>query len=588
MPPLAEFALSFFRPAPKETPTRWHERQIVIPIGPLAGSRFRVRNAPYMEFILDLAANPRTRKITLQFATQLGKSTLLLLILAYHVKHKPATALYVSDTAGNAKSVSKNQFLPMIAESPDLGDLCPTERIDEQIQNLEQRFANGALNYWVGANSSNALSGKSIRLLLCDEVRSYPEEIAGESGALELALNRVKSFRDHLIVLASTPTLPDRGINQHYKQGTQHVLEVPCPHCQTFQEWKFEGLKWEGRTEKGWDMATVKRTAHMCCSACGGRMDEGDKTRLLMLARWRQTNPAASDEEFSFQLSSYYSLTLTWGEMAVTFLKSNRSINGKKDWKQNYEGVPWLDIVADTVTEPEHFIGLEKPYERGTNPAGPGSVVLMAIDVQQATLKWVVRAFATDDQSYLIDHGEAVEWSEISEIADRYGVLRAAVDTGHRAKEDVYEAILASRGRYFAFKGGAVRNKVSESFIDPYQGKAQQGRCRIKLYLIDDHEWQMELSNRLEGGRGWWVYTNLDFRYSRELLGERLVEVINKKTGHTTREFKKFDTNDYRDGEKYLTVLHQIVKAKEIKEEVKAKAKAQPRFSDAKLGGESL
>ncbi len=586
MPSLVNFALSFFRPAPRETPTGWCERQIVIPLGPLAGSRFRVRNAPYMAFILDAAANPRVRKITLQWATQLGKTTLLLLILAYAVKHKPATALFVTDTATSAKSVSKNQFQPVIAGASDLADLCPTERIDERIQNLEQSFPNGALNYWVGANSSNALSGKSIRLLLCDEIRAYPEEIVGESGALELALNRVKSYRDHLIVLASTPTLPGRGVSQHHSQGSQHVFEVSCPHCATYQELKFEGLRWEGKTEKGWNLAAVKKSAHFRCVQCSGRMEEGDKTRLLMAGRWRQTNPAAPEEELSFHLSSFYSISLTWGEMAVKFLQSHGSINGRRDWEQNYKGLPWLDLSdTSSVTDADDFIRLEKHYQRGQNPIPAGGVVLMAVDVQASTLKFVIRAF-TDSESFLIDHGECVEWSEIDERANAYGVKNAAIDTGHRAREGVYEAIIASGFRYLAFKGGQVSGMVRRSHIDPHRGKVNQGRVLLPLYHIDDHGWQLELDSKLAGGKGWYVYENVDHRYVRELLAERLVESVNRKTGKSTWEFQKFATNDYRDCEKYLTALHQIVKQADIRAETKEKAK--PRFSDASLGGERL
>lgn len=592
MKELENYAKQLLAPKKKQSVNEWCEEEIIIPVGPFAGQPYRNRNAPYLAFILEQVKNPTVKKITLQWATQVGKTTALILALAWSTKNDPSTALWVTAIEKDAKSISKNQWQPIIEASPELSALIPTKNKDEVFQNLEQKFINGSLVYWVGAGSSNALSSRAIRLLCCDEVRSYKDN-KDEADSLSLALNRVKSFPNHKILLASSPTTEGAGINFHYSEGSQHHFELPCPHCGGYQALDFDHLKWnkEAKDERGkWDKKKVKSSVYYECKHCSGEITEAHKTKMLRGGKWVQTNFEALDEHLSFHLSSLYSVNLSWSEIALKFLEAKESINGLKDFRQNFLGLPWVEKLQQ-IDNGDGFLKLQKTYERRTNPINGNSKVLMAIDVQRQTLKYVVRAF-NDEESYLIDADEVVSWDKIRELEKQFGVEYTIIDSGYGERtNEVYEEIFKSDYKWFAAKGRAqnqMNHPYEKKLFDPFTGKRNQGRYKIVLVQVNDGIWKHELIDRLQGGKNWWIYDNPDFKYTSELGNEFPIEIENPKTGKTTIGWKKTGDNDWFDCEKYLLCLYQMLKGKPDAKAAEPEKKRVPISARRPLGGQRL
>lgn len=594
---LKKYSDGVFTPRRKETVTQWAERELVIATGPYAGSAFRIRNSPYLQFILERIKDPKTRKVSMKFATQIGKSLTLLIMISWVVANDPTTVLYIADIEKNAKSVSKNQFQPLLQTSKELNSLLPTERVDEKIQNLEMAFSNSALLYFVGAQSTSGLSGKSIKYLFADEIRAYKDSNTNdESDSLSLALNRTKSFPQNKVVLASSPTVTGTGISKHHASGTCHQYHIPCPHCNTKQPLDFKNLKWdeEAKDERGkWDKNKVKKTVYYKCNSCNESISEAQKTKMLRNGEWVQTNFDALEGDYSFQLSSLYSVNISWSDIAIKWLESQDSISSLKDFKQNYLGEDWVEKLQK-LDGGDGFVKLQKDYDRGTNPIEGESKVLMGVDCQASTLKWVVRAF-NDDESYLIDFGECVDWDTIREMEGQYNVENVIVDTGHRTME-AYTEIYKTDYRWFGAKGRAstqMNKPYSKHLLDPFTGTSKAGRYKIVLVNVNDGMWKEELMDCLQGNKNWFIFDNPDFKYTEELGNEFPIEIENAKTGKTTVGWKKTGDNDWFDCEKYLLCLRALLKGKpapkrNVSGDVIVEPKRIPLSQSRSLGGSRL
>src|SRR3546814_5270357 len=76
------------------------------------------------------------------------------------------------------------------------------------------------------------------RYLFGDEIDRWEGDVGGEGDPVKLAENRTTTYRyNRKMYYASSPVRAGTSrIWKLYEQGTQCVVEVPCPHCYVMHE----------------------------------------------------------------------------------------------------------------------------------------------------------------------------------------------------------------------------------------------------------------------------------------------------------------------------------------------------------------
>ena len=115
---LKKSALDVLRPPEKLSVTEWAEKHIYIPkeVSPYAGY-FRAGFNKYLNEPLNQFGNKRTNRLTICFASQTGKTTLMHIGLLYVVTKTPKPVLYLMPSDQSAEQISKERIQPMMRAS---------------------------------------------------------------------------------------------------------------------------------------------------------------------------------------------------------------------------------------------------------------------------------------------------------------------------------------------------------------------------------------------------------------------------------------------------------------------------------------
>ena len=140
-------------------------------------------------------------------------------------------------------------------------------------------IANGAL-YLRGADSSRQIASVDADLVILDEYDQMGE------GVLELARKRVSSSRRGRIIVASTPKIPEAGINGLFLRSDQRRYSLPCPKCGLEQP-----LTWE-------DNLDLDRALVVC---------RGCREPMNVLAKGRWLAQAPGNDVHGYHISRLYS-----------------------------------------------------------------------------------------------------------------------------------------------------------------------------------------------------------------------------------------------------------------------------------------
>lgn len=369
----------------------------------------------------------------------------MLVMLGYAVDQDPGPILLVQSSMEAARSFSKNRMQPLLEDCPALVRHKTEDRHD--FASAEMRLDNCSI-YLQGAGNPAQLASRPIRYLLADEIDKWPDESKREADSLSLAMERVKTFRNHKIILASTPTLASGPIWQAFLHGDQRRFFVPCPHCGTYFVLKWDQVKWPDSD----DAQTVMDGTFLECPHCSGQITERHKHAMLAAGEWIAENSAAPEDRRSYHLSELYSPWTTWGSLAAKFIRATKAAkSGDTGALHNFVNSslaePWEERQRSAKDEND-IRSLEIDLETGLVPAD--TVALTAgIDTQDNGFWLTIWAWGPDLTGHLVREGFAAtldvvdSWLWHASYADEDGTIHpvrlALIDSqGHRTAE-VYE-----------------------------------------------------------------------------------------------------------------------------------------------------
>lgn len=389
-------------PLPTLTVSAWCDRHRVLSRESSAEpGPWRTERTPYLQEPLDALGDPAVESVSCQFASQLGKSEVLLNAAAYFMAGDPSPILFVEPSIGEAENFSKIRIAPMIRDSPTLTRLVADPKARDSGNTLLVKEFPGGHITMVGANAPSGLASKPIRCLLFDEVDRAPASAGSEGDPVSLAERRTTTFWNRKLLKVSSPTITGISrIEQAYGEGSQADYCVPCPHCNAMQviQWRDAEGRYRIVGERDASGKVIPGSTHYACVACGAAIEEKHKTPMLAAGGWVHAHPDRRRHR-SFRLSSLYSPWRRWDEVLQDFLEAKPHPLRLRTFVNTILGETWDEQEGGRT--PDDLKNRAEPWE-GVVPDAP-VVLTLGVDVQVDRLELVLVANGVNDEWWVCD-----------------------------------------------------------------------------------------------------------------------------------------------------------------------------------------
>jgi len=560
---------SRLRPRPHLSVSEWADRYRIIPAGtsPEPGP-WRTDRVPYLREILDAVSDPAVESITVQAASQVAKSELVLCTIGYFAHQDPAPILLVQATEDAMKAFSKERVAPMFESSPALRSLLADGARDPSNTTMLRQFPGGLLACaWAGGASS--LASRPIRVVLGDELDRWPDTTGRDGDPWAQAKQRTSNFFNRKKIAVSTPTIEGvSAIARLYEDSDQRRYHVACPRCGALQV-----LTWSGVIYKNAEGVVDLDSCHYRCAHCDGRIEERDRPEMIAAGEWRAEHPERRDR--GYQISALYSPWVAWRELASEWIKATteKDKRGMQEFINLRLGETWTEEGEKITVE-----ALEKNRETYADDAivPDGALLLTAgVDVQDNRLEVEIVGWGVGKESWGIayeiiggDTSSSEVWNRLDAFLSRtwprpdgrsLGLWCACVDSGGHRTHEVYEFCRARIARnVFAAKGFGGTGK-------PIVGKpSTSNQLRIPLYPVGADTGKEVVYSRLaiaEPGPGYCHFPigrGYDDEFFKGLVSEK--RVVKVRGGRRSTEWRQLRArNEPLDVRVYATAAMEIM-----------------------------
>jgi phage terminase large subunit GpA-like protein len=160
--------------------------------------------APYQAGIMEAFTSPAVRTLTIQSASQVGKSTVLANCLGYIIDRAPAASLWLMPSLQAATDFMKEVIKPMLDASPTLHTKTTWQKGSPHYRRVQ--FEGGFCVFIEGSSAIN-LASRAIKVPFADEIDKLRYSLRGKGDPVSLVLKRLSTYADSKAVFASTHTV---------------------------------------------------------------------------------------------------------------------------------------------------------------------------------------------------------------------------------------------------------------------------------------------------------------------------------------------------------------------------------------------
>jgi phage terminase large subunit GpA-like protein len=408
-------AASAAAPPPDLSITKWAEANRILGNSSRLGGPYRVRMTPFWKAAQDcLSPQSPIQRVVIMKAAQMGGTEIALNTIGYYMHAAASPILCVQPTIVMAQKFSRQRLTELLTLSPALADLMATPRGGERSNSLLVKSGrNGSLLMLAGANAPSALRSLPIKVLVLDEVDSYPGSAGDEGDPVLLASERCESFGSQKKILAiSTPTIRFASrIESLYEASDRRKYYVRCPLCGGWIVLEFESLYLEGNS------------AYHRCPICGGGIAETEKLALIHNGEWRATAVSSDRSTAGFSISQLYSPWSEWRDLLARHAAATTPETAQVFCNCSL-GQSWaLPIIQ--VPDADVLMARAEPYLEGTVPAG-ACLLSGGVDCQPDRLEIEIVGWGKDFESWSIAyytiHGSIdlpETWSQLDALLSR-------------------------------------------------------------------------------------------------------------------------------------------------------------------------
>lgn len=438
-----------FKPPEDITVSQWADKYRTLQSENSAEvGRWRTTRTPYLREIMDAFTDPAVKEIAVVASSQVGKTEMLLNILAYVIDQDPATIMFGHPTIEEAEKFSKQRISPMIRDIEKLRTKVQESKSRFSGNTIRQKiFPGGVLNL-VGSNSPASLASVPARYVFGDEVDRWAKSAGSEGDPWDLLKARTSTFYNAKRVRVSTPTVAGgSAIEKAFNDGTQEYWCVQCPHCGEYSFITFDNIKFECHViEDGRSKQYVVDEVNWACPECGCYTDEYTTKRQPM--RWIAKSPEAiKNGTRSFWINGFYSPWMKWETIVTRFLNSKDDPQKLQTVYNTLFGQLWenrgdLEDEDELASRAEDY-GAEVP---------DGVLCLTCgVDTQGDRLEYEVVGYGFYGENWGIEKG---------------------ILSGDPATDEPWEKLDGVIGREWSYKDGKTL-KISMTFVDSGGNKTQ-------------------------------------------------------------------------------------------------------------------
>jgi phage terminase large subunit GpA-like protein len=420
----------------------------------------------YQREPLDCFTDPRVSDIVVKSGTQMLKTLLMQVALAYVAIEDPGPCLLSQYKETDAEAFSKERLVPMIRDIPGLQripSLASKSRTSGSTATYKE-FPGGSWSL-VGAGTAGNAARRSIRFYFGDEINKY--QLTKEGAFTELAAERTATFGTRAKrVYCCSPTTPDGAISRMYEASDQRRPWVPCPDCGEFQLLKWIHVKWASEVPREDRPASARYE----CEHCGSRWDDLKRWTAASRVNWTAEKPFRGIAGFG-DLGHLYSPYKTLAKMVAKWLaisadksaeaaESRRvfiNTNLAEEYVEKGEAPEWQRLYDRREQYPLRFI-----------PRG-GLFVTAFCDVQKDRLEIQANAWGRGKESWSIDYvvldgntSRPEVWEKLTEFLGQtyphesgvdLPIAKFGIDSGYATQEVYAWARRQAPGRVMVTKG---------------------------------------------------------------------------------------------------------------------------------------
>jgi phage terminase large subunit GpA-like protein len=156
--------------------------------------KWRNNRAPYQVEIMGVVNDSEIESIVVMSCSQVGKNEIINNILGNYKDIDPCPILLIEPTLELAEDYSKRCIAPLVRDTRVLKEkISDSKSRDSNNTILSKNYPSGSLAL-VGANSAIGLASKPIRIVIADEIDSFPLSAGVEGDPLELAEKRTTTY----------------------------------------------------------------------------------------------------------------------------------------------------------------------------------------------------------------------------------------------------------------------------------------------------------------------------------------------------------------------------------------------------------
>lgn len=436
-------SIARFRPPEKISVPEWADKYRVLSTENSAeAGRWRTSRTPYLKAIMEAFKDPKIHRIVIVASSQVGKTELMLNLIAYIIDQDPGGILYIVPTVDFAKDFSKRRIAPMIRDTKKIRDkVADAKSRDGDNTMLKKSYPGGMLTI-VGSNAPAPLAGIPARYVFGDERDRFAEDAGGEGDPWKLAEARTITFHNYKMVEASTPTIKGKSpIEDSFDEGTMERWCVECPHCQEYVFVEFKNIIYHYSTVKKNHVTHHKvEKIEFACPECGCVSSE--KTVKQQPHKWIAGNKDAYQNGIrSFRINGFSSPWLGWKTIIQRYLDAKGNPEKLKTVYNTLLGELW---DGDTYIDDDSDEMLKKREEYDAELPEGVLCLTCGVDTQDNRLEYEVVGYGFADETWGIERG---------------------VIPGKPSDDDVWERLDGIIDRTYRFKNGNGL-KISITFID--------------------------------------------------------------------------------------------------------------------------
>ena len=514
-----------------------------------SGQPFDIRNTPYNEKVFDFIQSEHWREQIVRKSSQVGLTYSVFIGMAWLMKHSPGNMMYVSRDENTTRELGKQRITPILKQiGADVAD-----DLNSKDQTVMVKRVNGATLRLVGAQSASGFITWPASYGFVDEAETHP--LLNEGSTIDLTRARFKADPDYkMIVFSKAQDEPVYEIDKvtkkqkivsgqgtrcsdEYYSGTQEKLNVPCPHCQHYQELVWGQMKIEpdcitsapGILPITYDYKKVLSGTYYECKSCKGKIQDKDKRKIVPLGKWvptpKEEREGPYPEPFPFrqsiQISDLFVFLFpssSWGNLMVKWLEAEGDDDKLGAFYNDFLGLPRPERKSAGRVELAAIDRLISDYPRlqcyDAGRRWQGAQVPLTfdplfigitIDKQDGYLKYVISAFMANGEPHILDYGVLANEDDItfllqnfivkSKSGDDYRIYCGLFDSGFR-RSKVIEYCWEIRGLipYFAPARG-VQRVQSRASIWVTEDKSIPNAA-VSIVNFDSQAWEDDLYRR--------------------------------------------------------------------------------------------